>query len=220
MEIKRCPKCGETKSINEFHKKRAYKDGHKYWCKSCNIKEVKKYYVNHCEEIKNKQKEYYKNNKEKIREYNKEWYKNNLEYHSQWREDNPEKVKKGYQTYYKNNLGKIKEANRKRHLIPKNKLSSRFSCLIRNSLRGNKNNKHWEDLVNFTLRDLIIHLERQFKKGMAWSNYGKWHIDHRRPVSSFNFESYSDKEFKKCWDLTNLQPLWASENLRKSDKMI
>jgi len=64
------------------------------------------------------------------------------------------------------------------------------------------------------------HLEKQFKDGMTWDNYGDWHIDHIRPISSFNFKSYEDKEFKECWDLNNLQPLWAEENIRKHNRIL
>ena len=57
--------------------------------------------------------------------------------------------------------------------------------------------------------------------GMNWNNYGKngWEIDHIKPISSFNFKSYEDKSFRKCWELVNLQPLWASENRFKSNKI-
>jgi len=66
----------------------------------------------------------------------------------------------------------------------------------------------------------MFHLERLFRPGMNWQNMGKWHIDHIYPVSSFNFSSYEDKEFKECWDLKNLQPLWAEENINKSNKIL
>lgn len=77
---------------------------------------------------------------------------------------------------------------------------------------------HWEDLVNYTLDELMTHLESLFAEGMSWDNYGQWHVDHIRPKSSFNFESYVDSEFKKCWALENLQPLWGEDNLRKNSK--
>jgi hypothetical protein len=56
---------------------------------------------------------------------------------------------------------------------------------------------------------------------MNWELYmqGKIHIDHKRPIASFNFNSYKDKEFKECWALNNLQPLWAEENLSKGNKI-
>jgi len=69
------------------------------------------------------------------------------------------------------------------------------------------------DKVGFTTLELMGHLEAQFKEGMSWDNYGRngWHIDHICPISSFKFTSYNDKDFKECWSLENLQPLWERE---------
>ena len=64
------------------------------------------------------------------------------------------------------------------------------------------------------------HLKKQFDDKMTWDNYGKWHIDHKIPKSHFKYEIAEDPEFKKCWALENLQPLWAIENYRKGDKLV
>jgi hypothetical protein len=55
---------------------------------------------------------------------------------------------------------------------------------------------------------------------MTWKNYGKWHIDHIRPISSFKITGIDCEDFKKCWSLSNLQPLWAFDNLSKGTKLI
>lgn len=75
--------------------------------------------------------------------------------------------------------------------------------------------------VNFNIQDLMTHLEKLFKSGMSFDNHGKygWHIDHKKPISSFKFTSSDDPEFEECWSLNNLQPLWWWENLRKSSKV-
>jgi hypothetical protein len=99
-------------------------------------------------------------------------------------------------------------------------LSKNLSRQIRKSIHKNKDGYHWEYLLGYTLQDLIIHLEKQFKDGMSWENMGLWHVDHIKPVSSFSFNSYEDLEFKRCWSINNLQPLWALENMRKSNKLI
>jgi 5-methylcytosine-specific restriction endonuclease McrA len=85
---------------------------------------------------------------------------------------------------------------------------------------GVKAGRHWESLVGYNVDQLKKHLEKRFKVGMTWDNYGPyWHIDHIIPISAFNFETPNDIDFKKCWALKNLQPLEAVENLRKNDRL-
>jgi hypothetical protein len=71
----------------------------------------------------------------------------------------------------------------------------------------------------YSTDELAAHLERQFAPGMGWQNMGAWHIDHVRPVASFRFSSQTDDGFKACWSLSNLQPLWAAENMRKGARV-
>jgi hypothetical protein len=86
------------------------------------------------------------------------------------------------------------------------------------ALRGRKDGASWERLVGYTRAQLAAHLERQFTKGMSWANYGKWQIDHITPAALFSFESIYDPAFKACWALSNLRPLWGTENARKRDR--
>ena len=88
-------------------------------------------------------------------------------------------------------------------------------CLV-----SGKQGKSWLDLVPYGIEELRAHIERQFTKGMTWENMGEWHLDHIVPVASFSFTSPEDDEFKACWALTNLRPMWARENQRKSAKRI
>jgi len=74
-------------------------------------------------------------------------------------------------------------------------------------------------ILPYTVEQLIIHLESQFISGMSWSNYGKWHIDHKIPDSHFDYKSINDEEFRHCWSLDNLQPLWARDNIKKGNKI-
>lgn len=91
----------------------------------------------------------------------------------------------------------------------------RMRSAIHQALKGRKNGRKWEDLVGYTCADLVRHLERQFIKGMSWSNMGEWHIDHIVPKSSFNYTDETCSEFKACWALTNLRPLWRDDNQSK-----
>jgi len=54
---------------------------------------------------------------------------------------------------------------------------------------------------------------------MSWSNYGKWHIDHIIPLDFFKVSDPGDPKFKAAWGLENLQPLWAVDNMKKSNKL-
>lgn len=89
---------------------------------------------------------------------------------------------------------------------------------LRATLRGKKGRRRWESVVGWLLADLMAHLERQFQPGMTWDNYGEWHVDHIRPIASFDFTRNWDAAVLECWSLTNLQPLWATENRRKSSR--
>jgi hypothetical protein len=67
-----------------------------------------------------------------------------------------------------------------------------------------------------TIPELIVHLEKQFTKGMTWDNKGKWHIDHIKPLSMFDLTD--KKQFLEACNFMNLQPLWALDNIRKGNK--
>lgn len=99
-------------------------------------------------------------------------------------------------------------------------VNRRMKAMISNALRGEKNGRSWPALVGYTVGDLMRHLERQFLPGMTWENRGRWQIDHIRPASSFLFESSSDPQFRECWALTNLRPLWSPDNRKKWDQRI
>jgi hypothetical protein len=87
---------------------------------------------------------------------------------------------------------------------------------IRNCIKRGRGGKFDEFLLNefgYSLGELKNWLEMKFKEGMNWSNYGKWHIDHIKPIVL-----YEDK--KSAWSLDNLQPLWAIDNIRKGCKYL
>ena len=93
-------------------------------------------------------------------------------------------------------------------------LRNRLSSLLRQ--KGINKSAGAYRLVGCSLAELKAHLERQFTGGMNWSNYGEWHIDHIRPCASFDLTQEGQQ--KICFHWTNLQPLWAEENLQKHAK--
>jgi hypothetical protein len=93
-------------------------------------------------------------------------------------------------------------------------LRSRLGTAI-NRQNSSKNNTTIK-LVGCSVSFLKGFLEAKFKEGMTWENHGEWHIDHIKPCASFNL--LNEEEQKKCFHYTNLQPLWATENLSKGCK--
>ena len=105
----------------------------------------------------------------------------------------------------------------------KKTLRDRMSRRMRHALSNRDLSKKWIhifDIVGYSVEELKLHIESKFENGMSWSNIGEWHIDHIIPESKFNYSDFKDKAFIECWSLDNLQPLWAKENLRKSDKIL
>ena len=143
-------------------------------------------------------------------------------YHD-WAKRNKERLRVKTAKWRKNNRERAKQicikADRKRRSDPKGKLNFTMSSNIRKALNGQKGRKSWQKLVGYSLSNLKHHLEKQFEEGMSWDNYGEWHIDHIIPISAFNFYKPEDLDFKKCWALINLQPLWAKDNMTKQAKL-
>jgi hypothetical protein len=136
-------------------------------------------------------------NVEKVHEYNQRWYG-----------ANPEKVKADWQ-----------RKDKEKRSTPWGRLILNTRTAISLSLRGNKNGAHWETLVGYNASQLRKHLEKQFNNGMTWDNYGQWHVDHKIPITAFNFGFPKDIDFHRCWELKNLQPLWAFDNLSKHNRL-
>ena len=97
-------------------------------------------------------------------------------------------------------------------------INNRISSLINSSLKGNKAGRHWENLVGWTLIDLIRRLKKTIPQGYCWQDCfnGKLQIDHILPRRIFQFKTPEDKEFKQCWSLYNLRLLPAKENILKN----
>ena len=139
------------------------------------------------------------------------WIQNN----SKWRDKNPdyEKQRRAKNPGYINDYHKQRKAKDPLY---------RLQCNMR--LMGNRVVKQLalgkkpactEKWQGCTAEELKAYLESLFTEGMSWENYGKygWHIDHIRPVSSFKFE-----EWEQINHYSNLQPLWAEDNLKKGNK--
>lgn len=187
-----------------------------------------------------------KNNPDKLKEYRSKSDQKNkskrLLYLKEWKKNNPEKVKKYRETmilkdsekykksraetskkYYEKNKTKIngwlngymKEKRTNDVLF---KLSANYRCRINTFYKRIKKTKNFntETLLGCSWENFKNHIELQFVDGMCFSNYGEWHIDHIIPLSS----AKNEEEIIKLCHYSNLQPLWASDNLKKGDKIM
>ena len=200
----------------------------KVW--SDNNKEKRKitnkiWYESNKDTIKVKHKSYRDSNKEKRSLYGKKWEKVNKEkrtlQHKDWYESNKDTIKVQQKTYYENNKSK-------RHNYHYNKLNTdiqyKLTCNLRSRLYNavNKNYKAGSAVKDLgcTIKEFKDYLESKFQSGMNWDNWTHdgWHIDHIKPLASFDLTDR--KQFLEACHYTNLQPLWAKDNLIKSDKIV
>jgi len=149
-----------------------------------------------------------------------------------FRRDYPEKKKESDRKYYITK-GKAKRlldidhlrkyeadrVRRRRRQDPAFHLMSVLRSRIPIALRMNNGHKSARtmELLGCTILELRKHLEKLWSPGMNWDNWGRngWHIDHIRPISSFDLSD--PEQQKKCFHHSNLQPLWAEENRKKSN---
>ena len=205
MTKKICSKCKIEKDVCEFNKKTTTKKGVVYLKSRCKL----------CQSLDEKKR------RQENETYYKEWYKKNIESRNKY-------IRK----YYDENKEKILQQNKKQdgkkkirfmieyHRNPIVKLKHRLSCRLREiiKLKTLNKTKEFNEVIGCTIEELKNHLEKQFMEGMNWENHGLygWHIDHKIPLSSAQSE---DDLYRLC-HYTNLQPLWASDNLKKGNKLI
>jgi hypothetical protein len=97
------------------------------------------------------------------------------------------------------------------------KLIKNCRCRIRMVIKKNTKSGKTLSLLGCSTLFLKNYLESKFLEGMTWGNRADWHVDHIRPCSSFDLSDPIQQ--KECFHYTNLQPLWAKDNIKKSDKL-
>lgn len=190
------------------------------------------------EKIAASDKEYRDANKEKIRQRKKAYREANSEHvkrkKKEWQEANREKSRLRLRAYYKANREKARaawkrwrEENRDRYnayFLDKKAVDASFliATRMRNRIRMALKSRSVSgtsrsvDLIGCTYEQLRTHIESLFLPGMSWERFGEIHIDHIVPCASFDL---SDPEQQKiCFHYTNLQPLWAKDNLVKGKR--
>jgi len=180
---------------------------------------------------KNYIKSYRKDNKNKIKAQTKSWREANKDKMKLYKEVNKDKIKIRDLIYYESNKDKMKlykEVNKNRlNSYSRNKRKTDIQYKLKTNLRTRlritlKNNYKSGSAVRdlgCSIESFKSYLESKFQSGMSWDNYGLygWHIDHIKPLSSFDLTDR--KQLLEACHYTNLQPLWAKDNLSKSDKI-
>lgn len=228
-QIKCCTKCGVCKIINEFRKLKKGKYGVHSVCKICMSEKERQNRKDGCTKHREINRRHYEKNRDKflkkfkqnrrnnidiIKLKEKKWRENNKEkiiaYGKKWRENNKEKIKIDKRNYYEKNRDKVnknKNEYRKKY-YKKNPHIGIWRYTLKNVLKrlGQTKNNSTHKILGYSPEDLKTNLESKFTDGMSWDNYGEWHVDHIKPVSSFN----KDTPPKIVNSLDNLQPLWAT----------
>jgi len=160
-----------------------------------------------------------KNDPEKIKRY-KEYHKEySKQYDKSYKQTEKYKVRsrKQKKEWYRKNAKRIYQQRRKK---PYEQLASVIRARIYDVLKNGYKSDRTEKLIGISIKELKVYIEKLFKMGMTWDNYGfyGWHLDHIKPLSSFDLTN--QEEQKKAFHYTNLQPLWAKENMQKGAKYL
>ena len=187
--MKLCSLCQERKNELSFNRDKNSLDGLSFYCKECR--------------------------KKKRIEYRGTIHKYNIEYYSTNADRERKRAKLGYyENIVKNRSNNFKYYKNRRSIDVEFKLRTNLRNRLNTFLRKNKAGSTIKDL-GCSIEQLKVYLEKQFKDDMSWENYGTfgWHIDHIVPLASFDL---TDREqFLRACHYTNLQPLWAKDNLEK-----
>jgi hypothetical protein len=222
--MKQCKKCKEIKDINEFYTK-------KNSCKNCEIERVKKYQILNKEKISKRRKERYLENREE-----------ELKKKRKYDDENREKIREKARNAYDPEKSKLYYLENKEEILARNKEWSNKNKEYHrelnreNSKKWLKENPHvvvWRQILYRTIKkfnktkesstiemlgysaiDLKCHIESLFEEGMSWENWGEWHIDHIKPLATFDI----DTQVNIVNSLNNLRPLWAQDNLRRKKR--
>ena len=163
-------------------------------------------------------------NRDKVNEKSRRWRERNREkvsaYNRQYRADNAEFVAAAKRLWNERNPDAVANHGAKRRANPKYKLEATIRSRMHATLAKGAKSASTFEMLGYSLNDLRAHLERQFICGMSWANFGKWHVDHILPLSSFEYEAPDCPEFRAAWALSNLRPLWGEENIKKGAKRL
>ena len=221
---KLCKDCKVYKdeNLDNFYMNGDYLNG---TCKECDKLKQKQYTEDNYDKVMERITKYQEEHPDKIRDVKRRWKKNHPEY--ELSEESKLKEKERIKKWNEENRQIL---NKKRVERRNNSVQYKLTCILRtrlsNAIKGNyKSGSAIRDL-GCSVEELIQYLEKQFfpnprtGEEMSWKNHSRngWHIDHIIPLASFNL--IDREQLLKACHYTNLQPLWAKENIAKRDKII
>ena len=207
-----CKRCEVGKSTIEFGDNKNNKDGKSIYCKICELERGREYREKNREKVNNSAKNYRKNNPEKYKEVIEKYLEKNpnmtsTERIKKYREK--EEWREKFKIWNKKwKLKKIKEDGFYRMKI-------NLRARIREYLIGESKGKRTKEIVGLDKMEFKLYIQNKFVDGMSWENYGKWHLDHIKPLCI----AKDNEEALLLNHHTNLQPLWAEDNLKKGKKI-
>jgi len=229
--VKTCTKCGGTFPATPefFHAYKRSPDGRRSVCRQCRADEN----IARNAEFTARKREHYAANKDRLLARSHSYYKENIE----------EQRAQARERHHRNRevrliqMREYREVNRDSLIASQRErsrasyaerygsdiaytLGHRMRALMRRSLKLGAKSKRMVDALGYGPDELKVHLERQFTEDMSWNAFlsGRIHIDHIVPIKSFNITSDTCEDFRRCWCLSNLRPIWSSDNLSKGAK--
>lgn len=200
-------------------KKRAYNKIYYSKNRDSLVEQKRIYRQENREQVNERQRLYVQRNKDKVKQKKKEYYIKNKDKIVAKRQLNSEKIKETRRLYRIKNADKIRDYYRKRYnSSPQYRIAKTIRSRIQDALKREHKSKRTEELLGISFKDFKIYLENNFKENMSWDNYGEWEVDHIIPISSFDLSNESEQ--LKAFNYKNTQPLWVSENRRKSNKIL
>ena len=240
--MKICKKCETEKSLCEFSNNKNNNDGKSLYCKECEKKRKEIYREKNRERLNEDARNWRRENpdrykktinkyldknphmtsKERSKKYreNEEWREKFKIAQKKWMENNKDRVIEKAKEYRKNNKEKLKILSLKWSSEKyKNDgfygLKKNMRNRIRDFMKGKCVGIRTKEIIGLGYDEFKDYLTSKFVEGMTWENYGKWHLDHIKPLCS----AKNNDEVLLLNHYTNLQPLWAEDNLKKGGKI-
>lgn len=203
--MKKCSKCNVEKELSEF-----YVNIRSRKCKACHVAYGRDYQRR--DYVTKKRLEYYKSEKYKIYSRSNKIVEYHAEYAKEYRKSQVFKNYMQSEGFKKRSSAYTKE---RRRTDVAYKLSITLRSRFYRAIKKEYKRSSVVELLGCSIPELKCHIEKQFQTGMTWDNHGLhgWHIDHIVPVTAFDFKDAD--ELERCFHYTNLQPLWAVDNIKK-----